>query len=264
MTDKKFIESGVLELYVLGRLSHQEMAEVERMCRKFPAVKRELEEIENAIEVIDRKYAMTPPSTTKEKLFAQVGTSGDSVPSVSKPADARNYSWLMAASVIIAITSLAVAVFFYQKWSTKSQQYDDLLAQNSLMAQELNQVKNSLEENEELLAIATDQTTQRILLSATKEGSEAKAVAYWNVATNAVYLDPGNLPLPGDQQDYQLWAIVEGKPVDMGIISLGEKETLQKMNSVTNATAFAITLEPKGGKRQPTLEKMVVLGNVSA
>jgi hypothetical protein len=34
-----YIESGVLELYVSGALTEQEMREVERMAHQYPAIK---------------------------------------------------------------------------------------------------------------------------------------------------------------------------------------------------------------------------------
>jgi hypothetical protein len=50
------------------------------------------------------------------------------------------------------------------------------------------------------------------------------------------------LPAPALGKQYQLWAIVDGKPVDAGIISL-QKEIykIQKMKSFGSAQAFAIT-----------------------
>ena len=63
---------------------------------------------------------------------------------------------------------------------------------------------------------------------------------------------------PADRQ-YQLWAMVNGKPVDMGIIS--KDSVFNAMKQVQNATAFAITLEPLGGKPAPTGD-MLVLGSV--
>ncbi len=264
LTGKELIESGMLELYALGRLSADEKAEVERLCRQYEDVRAELRDIELAMEAVDRTLAKPPSLATKEKLFGKIA--GED-PAITRPLPgpaATGNSWMLAASVSVAVISLAAAIFFYQKWNTANQQYEDLVAQNSSLATELNQVKSSLEQNEGQLAIATDAASQRIVLSAIEAGSDLKVLVYWNTASNDVYLDAGELPTPGSLQDYQLWAIVDGKPVDMGVISLEGTGGLLKMKPVANAVAFAITLEPKGGRAQPTLEKMVVAGNVNA
>ena len=43
---KAYIESGILELYVLGDISTEEKLQVETMAAKHPAIKAELDEIE--------------------------------------------------------------------------------------------------------------------------------------------------------------------------------------------------------------------------
>jgi hypothetical protein len=60
-----------------------------------------------------------------------------------------------------------------------------------------------------------------------------------------VYLSSVKLPVAPEGKQYQLWAIVDGKPVDAGL--LDNPETFEKMKSLGNAQAFAISLEAKGG-----------------
>tara|TARA_R110000737_G_scaffold311303_1_gene320237 strand:+ start:652 stop:1449 length:798 start_codon:yes stop_codon:yes gene_type:complete len=264
LTSKEFIESGILELYVLGTLSTAEQAEVERMCAEHPEVKAELEAVEQAMELMDQELGMAPPVSVKQKLF-------DTLPESTlvgkqihfQPAGETKSNWMMAASVTIALLSFAAALFYFQRYSSVNGEYEALVAQNSMMAQELDQVKNSLDQNEQMLALATDESTRRIQLNATKEDSNLQLFVYWNTTSQEVYLDLGNLGTPGDQQDYQLWAIVEGKPVDMGVIDFANPNSLVKMKNIKGAVAFAITLEPKGGLESPTLENMVVLGQIT-
>jgi anti-sigma-K factor RskA len=62
-----------------------------------------------------------------------------------------------------------------------------------------------------------------------------------------------------------LWAMVNGKPVDLGVFDAQNqpKKLLLAMKEVGDAQAFAVTLEKRGGSASPTMEKMVVLGAVS-
>jgi anti-sigma-K factor RskA len=67
--------------------------------------------------------------------------------------------------------------------------------------------------------------------------------------------------LSRDKQ-YQLWAIIDGKPVDAGVFD-GNVASLIKMKAITSGvTTFAVTVEPRGGKESPSLETMQVAGNV--
>ena len=69
--------------------------------------------------------------------------------------------------------------------------------------------------------------------------------------------------IPSDKQ-YQLWAIVDGKPIDMGVFDLQlEVNELIEIPHIENAQAFAVTLEKRGGVASPTMEAMYVLGETS-
>jgi anti-sigma-K factor RskA len=81
--------------------------------------------------------------------------------------------------------------------------------------------------------------------------------------TGEVYVDPTNLPDPAAGKQYQLWAIVDGKPVDAGMISTQKGVyKIQKMKSFGKAQAFAITLENEGGSPTPTMAEMYVIAEI--
>jgi anti-sigma-K factor RskA len=89
------------------------------------------------------------------------------------------------------------------------------------------------------------------------------AIVYWNTRTKEVYLMFNNMPRPEADKQYQLWAIVDGKPVDAGLIAGNGENVLIKMKNISGANAFAVTLESKGGNPSPQ-GQMYVLGNVKA
>lgn len=81
--------------------------------------------------------------------------------------------------------------------------------------------------------------------------------------TGEVYIDPGNLPEAPEGMQYQLWGIVDGKPVDAGMIvtKKGNKYRMQKMKTFGKAEAFAVTLETMGGNPTPK-GQMYVMGKM--
>jgi len=95
-------------------------------------------------------------------------------------------------------------------------------------------------------------------MDSTKDNS---ARIYWMKNTGDVYIDPSNLPeLPSNKQ-YQFWAIIEGKPVNGGIISKeidGKTIHIQKMKAFGNAQAFAVSVEDAGPEKPvPTEVKAI-------
>ena len=66
------------------------------------------------------------------------------------------------------------------------------------------------------------------------------------------------MPSPGDGKQFQLWALVGGKPVDAGVFVTGQ-EGIQRVKDVMNADIWAVTLEPKGGSLSPTMDQMYLI-----
>ncbi len=73
-----------------------------------------------------------------------------------------------------------------------------------------------------------------------------------------------DLPKTDEAHEYQLWALVDGRPVSLGIFGSSEnaKEAVKQMEAIEKAQAFAVTIEPRGGSVNPTMEKMVVMGAI--
>jgi anti-sigma-K factor RskA len=82
------------------------------------------------------------------------------------------------------------------------------------------------------------------------------------------YLWVHALPPDPAGKDYQLWAIIDGKPVSAGVFSVGTDGTalvpLAGVGPEHKVGAFAVTLEPAGGVLEPTLSEMVLMGKTGA
>ena len=65
-----FIESGILECFVLGIATEQEIAEVGQMSEAYPDVRREVEGISAALEFYAQAHAVEPHPSIKPFLMA--------------------------------------------------------------------------------------------------------------------------------------------------------------------------------------------------
>jgi anti-sigma-K factor RskA len=96
----------------------------------------------------------------------------------------------------------------------------------------------------------------------TSPDSNSVATVYWNTKSKDVYLLVNNLPQPASDQQYQLWAIVDGQPVDAGVFDVQNASGLLRMKNMPRAQVFAVTLEKRGGSTTPQ-GPMYVMGKVS-
>lgn len=281
MNTQEYISSGIVESYVLGLASDQEKAEFERMCAAHPEVKQARDAFEIQLEQQALKAAVKPPADIRSRLFAQIETekadtiapgrvidmpsngAGGSAPVLKIGAGLRYFA---AASVLLLVTSAALNIYFFTQYKSLSSKYDGLVKENAEMAKNNEQIQARY--NESLAAMDKlsnpDMAVIHMLGNAvpTSPSPNSLATVYWDTRTKDVYLHVNNMPEASGDKQYQLWAIVDGKPVDAGVFDVVKGVAVITMKNIPKAQVFAITLEKRGGSVSPE-GPMYVLGKVS-
>lgn len=72
MDIKTYIESGILEHYVLGILNETEEKEVRTIANRYPAIHAELEEIEGALAAYALLHAVDLPPDLKTRVIEPI------------------------------------------------------------------------------------------------------------------------------------------------------------------------------------------------
>lgn len=106
-----------------------------------------------------------------------------------------------------------------------------------------------------------------IALNATKAEQTATGAAFVDLENARGSFVTDNLPSLAENQDYQLWYIGKSGPVDAGVFhvdaeGVGVVDIRNLPQDTSEITAFAVTIEPKGGSQKPTLEQLVLLGKI--
>lgn len=275
MNTSAYIDSGILEEYVLGVVSAQEKQEVDCLSHVYPEVQDELFRLEETLERYALLHQVPVRSGLKNEIFSQmnfgpvVAAASDDdhavrpLTSEREPEDTPTRPlWgliAVAASVLLAIFGTWMA---YQ-YSAARGENEKLAAQVNTLDERTNTLQQKVEYNEALAANYRDPNVKIVRMPGLEKAPDSEVVALWNQQTNEVLLDVQNLPTPPTGKQYQLWTIVNGKPVDMGMIDPNFAGKLLRMKaSDPNAAAFAITLEKTGGVPSPTMEEMYVMGKV--
>ncbi len=113
------------------------------------------------------------------------------------------------------------------------------------------------------LNIFRDPSFKLLKLKGTPKSPASALTVAWSSAKKQVMIDMANANMPANDKDhqYQLWALVGGKPVDLGVFDADTtSKDMKVMKSIASADAFAVTLEPRGGSQNPTMDQMVVIG----
>lgn len=260
MEKQDIISSGILEMFALGLTSTSEAAQVAEWVKLYPEVKAELEAIEISLEHYAMDHVVEPSPAVKRNILSAPGVNKEQT-AATPPAVVRNISpvwkYAAAASILLLLSSLYFNMSYYGKLQ---QARADL--QNS--RQELVTAKDELKAMSTDMDVVKNKYSQAVSLNGMDAAPEAAAKIFWMKNTGEVYIDPSNLPEAPAGKQYQLWAIVDGKPVDGGMILTNKKGNeyhIQKMKSFGKAEAFAVTLEAAGGKPQPE-GTMFVMGKL--
>ena len=266
MSAEELIRSGLLEAYVLGQASPEEMALVERMRSNDAAVRAELEAIENALEEQAMRTAIQPASSVKSAIMERIGGEARSASTpvipIQTPA-VRPFNWLAAASVAALLLSAAINYMQYREIREVRGELARLENDRSVLAEELKVQRTAMERTQQQLAVMMDPRADMVVLKGMGTAEGHKARIYWDKAANVVHFDPMSMPAPPEGMQYQLWAQVDGQMVDAGMVNLdADTVGLQRMKDIANAQAFAVSIERMGGSPTPTLTSVVLLGQI--
>ena len=245
MNVEDIISSGLLEMYALGNTSAEENAQVQELVAAHPAVRDELNKIEEALEQYAFSNAIQPKIKVQEKLFSQLNfTQNNSTNKVENNSVFNIANWkklAVAASLLFAASAL-FNIFIYKKYADST---TELQAKN----QKIESLRELEEEDEQEKKVVFSKYSLPLKMNGSELAPNADAKIFWLTNTGEIFLDGRNLPPTPAGKQYQLWAIVNGKAEDAGLIQSADGHTfkLQKMKTFGKAQAFAITLEVSGG-----------------
>jgi anti-sigma-K factor RskA len=212
--------------------------------------------------------SVEPPAALRARILnAASAPAGGSVAAFPL---ARFIPWAVAAALALAATWLATQNLALRNQNTSLHTERELaeaayrmtqnqLSQRSLLAEKMiNDLGNKLRRSEDLSRLKIS-----ALASLAGNTKEAQVIAVWDPGQQTGLLTMEKLPGIADTQDYQIWIVDPAykDPVNGGVFHLtadGRVTLAFKPDQpVTQAAAFAISLEKKGGV--PKAEGPIVL-----
>jgi Anti-sigma-K factor rskA len=244
---EEIISSGLLELYAVGATTNEESAQVLQAFINWPDVKVDVDGMEKTMEVYAAGHAVTPSYNIKQKIAASLNidlpanNNTNLQNSTAKVVSISPWRNIAAAAVALLIGSAIFNVIYFGKYKDASAKYEEgektIASLNANLADEANDMN-----------VIRSKYSLPLKLKPDVAPKDADAKIYWLTNTGEIYIDPSNLPATPKGMQYQLWAIVDGKAIDGGlIVSKDGKLHMQKMKTFGKAQAFAVTLEVEGG-----------------
>ena len=174
MDIKQYIESGILESYVLGSASSQERQEVECISSIYPEIKTELNSLQSNMEKYIESIAVKPPEFVKDRIMTAIKKLSKTVQTESDQekegkvislGQSNFYKYGMAASI-----ALLIGFFTYNL--NKINGLEERIAKSNSEIEEINntnlasnkQYQDSINRYAEREQLLTDANTKLIAL----------------------------------------------------------------------------------------------------
>lgn len=277
---KEYISSGILEAVVLGLGSDQEVREVQCLSKIYPEIMEEFRAIEQALARMAEEDAVEPTKELKTiilETISQTEQLPNEIPAKSEepakiiqltttpPASSAPWKWMAAASVILLLGVGSLWILATNRANDLNTQVAELKQEKSADEQVLTAMQLEQDRLNSIQAMVVDHGMRKVILMGTPKDPKACVHFMWSASSNKGIMVAEAITDPPTDMQYQLWAIADGKPVSLGLFDHEEvMNTTDPFDiSMDNVSAFAITLEKKGGVASPTMENMVVIGSTA-
>ncbi len=230
--------------YALGALDGEDLVRFEEHLRGGCAeCQRALAAHRDALVQVARAVSAPPPPRTRRRLMERLGRGR-----ARRPAPSRFWSgFRWAASVAVAAGLLATVISFFV-----SAHYE---ARLGLMAREVAALREQTQQQLLALTLLRDPITRVVALQGLAPSPNARGRMIWHEAQGGV-LVAADLPAVPPGRIYELWAIVEGKPIPAGLFAVDAEGRggvrVAALPGAPRVDQFAVTLEPAGGAPAPT------------
>ncbi len=250
MNIETYISSGIIEQYVMGLCSNEESKELEELRKQYPALDTAVTEFELFFEKQLLQNATLPSVETDNKILHRLQSLQTPVVSIQKN---QSFKWLKAAAAAAVLLLGVSSVYNFTLYSKTKKQAAELTAKNNipktLPLEDFNVLKNP--------------GITPVAMYGVGYHAICRCTMFWDKKTGKAYVMIHHLVKSGDKKDYQLWAMVDGKAVNVGMVNDDIRDRFIEVSNVPQgATAFSVTLENAGGAAVPTVSETYLEGRI--
>ena len=252
MDINSYIASGIIEMYVMDLCTPEEKQEMDLLRKQHPELNEAVIQFEKSLENNLLANATLPGDETDKKILESLHslqiTNGDKDIQQGK---VKKMNWLKLVAAASVLLLLASAVFNYILLN-KVNEEQALIGKEKQSPLPLSDYK-----------ILQQPTITPVAMYGVAPHSICRCTMFWDKKTGKAYIMIHHLPLSSGNENYQLWAMVDGKPVSIGIINDKIRDRFIEVQNVPqDAIAFTVTLEKTGGAAVPTVEETYLSGKI--
>lgn len=238
-----FLNSGLLNRYLVGDTSPSESSEAEYFIEHFPEAAEAFDKLQENLEIFARKDAAKAPKGLLDDVLKAVHDTDET--KVITLVRKQKISWYSIAASAAAVLFAVTSIILYNKNL-------DLNDENNVVVEEIYDLRGDIQNNNAKLDDLSrqfmklnDPDAKKYVLSGNARAKNLKTVAYINPVEKTSMIDVVTLPKLPKEQYYQIWGELQDRMVNLGILDASERR-LRPIPYLEDALALSITIETKG------------------
>lgn len=249
---QSFLESGLLDKYIVGNTTPDENLEVEGYIAEYPEVMAAYEQLQDNLEILSKANAVEAPQYILKDISEEINNNNNNnnkeTPVINMTVSPRHKRtpWFSIAASIAAFIFASTAFLLYE-------QNVSLVHENQVVVDEIFDLRSDIEDNNNKLENVMLQfmklnnpETEKYVLRGNSRAKDLKTVAYINAVDKTSMIDVVSLPKLPENHTYQIWAELQDRMVNLGILDEAERN-LKTIPYMENALGLSITIEHKAG-----------------
>lgn len=239
-----FLNSDLLSRYLVGDTSLEESKEVEHFISNYPEAAQAFDELQNNLEIVAKAGAEEAPNHILSNILDAI----EEKPTETKVihmAQRRKTPWYSIAASAAAVVFAVTSFMLYQKNL-------QLTSENNIVVEEIYDLRSDIEYNNskldelsrELLKL-NNPNSKKYVINGNERAKNLKTVAYINPVEKTSMIDVITLPRLPEEQQYQIWAELQDRMVNLGILDESDRK-LKQIPYMEDALALSIKIGNKG------------------
>ncbi|MEL4307883.1 anti-sigma factor [Joostella sp. CR20] len=245
---KIFLESDLLERYLIGETSYEEEVRVEHYLDTYPEVLKEYQTLEDNLAMYAKAHAKQAPKEVKENVLKQIKeeahTSKKTVP------------WYFIAACVTTLLFGATTITLWNQNKLLYNENNTVATQIESLKKDIVNTNSKLENIKSKYAVLNDPETRKYVITGNERAKNLKSVAYINPKERISAINVVSMPeLPKDKE-FKMWAEVNGEMISLGVLEKADRK-LMALPFQDNASNYKITIESKGNNDFASIDSEV-------
>ncbi len=233
-----FIQSGILDRYIIDETSALENLKVEHYLDAYPEVERAYIKLQDRLEIIAKVNAKEAPKFALNNIIASADNDNRVI---TIDTASRKTPWFGIAASVIALLFAGTSYMMYQQNQLLHRENQVVVDEIFDLRSDMVNTNQKLEDVMLQFSKLNNPETEKYVFRGNARSKNLKAVAYINAIEKTSMIDVASLPQLNEDEFYEVFAKFEKDLVSLGIIDPSERK-MQRLPYAENALGLSIKI----------------------